>query len=189
MRMRISAGEHRGRRLRSPRGRRTRPTSEFLRQAIFNILAARVRGARFLDLFAGTGAVGLEALSRGASAVTFVERDAGSVETLRANVAALGFSGRTRVIAGDALPMLARLEAAGAPFDIIFVDPPYARDLAARCMERLAHGGVLSENGILVVQTFHKTVLPERVGLLARVRERRYGESALVLYTKEAACR
>ena len=185
--MRISAGDHRGRRLRSPRGRQTRPTSEFLRQAVFNMLAAQVQGARFLDLFAGTGAVGLEALSRGASAVTFVEGEPRAVKSLRANVDALSFSGRARVIAGDALPMLARLEAAGTAFDIIFMDPPYAGDLAARCMERLARGGILSENGILVVQAFHKTVLPERAGLLARVRERRYGESALVFYTKNRA--
>jgi 16S rRNA (guanine(966)-N(2))-methyltransferase RsmD len=160
-----------------------------LRQAVFNILGARVQDARVLDLFAGTGAVGLEALSRGACAVTFVERDPRAVESLRANVAALHASDRARIISGDALPALARMEAAGEPFDIIFVDPPYAGDLAGRCMERLARGAVLSDNGMLVVQAFHKTALPERVGVLARVRGRRYGESALTFYAKEEACR
>ncbi len=187
--MRISSGDRRGRRLRSPRGRQVRPTSDFLRQALFNILGVRVQGARLLDLFAGTGAVGLEALSRGASAVTFVERDARAVESLRGNVAALEFTDRIRLIAGDALPTLARLEAAGELFDIIFVDPPYVGDLVSRCMERLAQGAVLSDNGVLVVQAFHKTALPERAGLLARLRERRYGESALTFYAKEEACR
>ncbi len=187
--MRISSGDRRGRRLRSPRGRQVRPTSDFLRQAVFNILGLRVQGARLLDLFAGTGAVGLEALSRGASAVTFVERDARAAESLRGNVAALEFTDRVRLIAGDALPTLARLEAAGEVFDIIFVDPPYAGDLVSRCMERLARGAVLSDNGVLVVQAFHKTALPERAGVLARLRERRYGESALTFYAKEEACR
>ncbi len=187
--MRISAGGQRGRRLRSPRGRQTRPTSEFLRQAVFNILGPRVHGARFLDLFAGTGAVGLEALSRGAAAVTFVERDPRAVESLRANVSALGVAERSRVIPGEALPALARLTAAHEAFDIVFLDPPYAGDLARRCTERLARGGVLSENGVLVVQAFHKAVLPERVGTLNRLQERRYGESALTFYAKEEACR
>ncbi len=187
--MRISSGDRRGRRVRSPRGRQVRPTSDFLRQAVFNILGIRVQNARLLDLFAGTGAVGLEALSRGASTVTFVERDARAVESLRGNVAALDFADRVHVISGDALPTLGHLEAAGELFDIIFVDPPYVRDLASRCMERLAQGGILSENGVLVVQAFHKTALPERDGVLVRFRERRYGESALTFYAKEEACR
>lgn len=186
--MRISAGEHRGRRLQSPRGARTRPTSELMRQAIFNVLGTRIRGARVLDLFAGTGAVGLEALSRGASTATFVEWDRRTVGRLRANLAALDLTARSRVVVGDALPVLARLRAAGEAFDCIFLDPPYAEDLATQCIERLAPGAVLRENGVLVVQAFHKTALPDRAGVLRRTWQRRYGESSLTLYAKEKAC-
>ncbi len=187
--MRISAGDHRGRRLRGPKGGKTRPTSDLLRQALFNVLGVRIQGARLLDLFAGTGAVGLEAVSRGASHVTFVELDRRAVESLRANLAALDLTGRARVVIGDALPTLARLEAAGEVFDCVFLDPPYAGDLAARCIEMLAPGGLLRENAVVMVQVFHKTALPDQTGDLRRTWRRRYGESSLVLYSKETVCR
>ncbi len=187
--MRISAGEHRGRRLHSPKGSKTRPTSDLLRQALFNVLGARIQEARVLDLFAGTGAVGLEALSRGASHVTFVEVDRRAVESLRANLASLDLTAGARLVVGHALPALARLKAAGEMFDCVFLDPPYAGDLAARCIERLAPGDLLRENAVVVVQAFHKTALPDQTGDLRRTWRRRYGESSLVLYSKETVCR
>ena len=186
--MRISAGEHRGRRLQSPKGTKTRPTSDLLRQALFNVLGARIQGARVLDLFAGTGAIGLEALSRGAASVTVVEADRRAVASLQANLAALKLTERARVVVADVLPALTRLQAAGETFDCIFLDPPYASDLATRCIETLADGRLLSDNGALVTQAFHKTALPERIGVLRRAWRRRYGESSLTLYTKEAEC-
>jgi len=187
--MRISAGEHRGRRVQSPKGRKTRPTSDLLRQALFNVLGTRIERAIVLDLFAGTGAVGLEALSRGAAKATFVENDRGAVESLRANLAALRLTARARVLVGDVLSRLAKFEQAGERFDCVFLDPPYgAGDLAVQCIEMLAHGAVLRENGALFVQAFHKTALPERVGVLRRTWRRRYGESSLSLYAKETEC-
>ncbi len=183
--MRISAGEHRGRRLLSPKGIKTRPTSDLLRQALFNVLGPRIEGASLLDLFAGTGAVGLEALSRGAAKATFVENDRRAVESLRANLAALKLTARARVLVGDVFSRLAGLEERGERFDCVFLDPPYGvGDLAGRCIEMLAHGAVLGENGALFVQAFHKTVLPEQVGTLRRTWQRRYGESSLSLYAK-----
>jgi 16S rRNA (guanine(966)-N(2))-methyltransferase RsmD len=188
--MRISAGEHRGRRLRSPKGSKTRPTSDLLRQALFNALGSRIQGASVLDLFAGTGAVGLEALSRGAATATFVENERRAVESLRENLASLKLTPRARVLVGDVFSRVARLEQAGERFDCIFLDPPYGTgDLAIRCIETLAHGAVLRENGALWVQAFHKTTLPERVGSLRRTWRRRYGESGLTLYAKETECR
>jgi 16S rRNA (guanine(966)-N(2))-methyltransferase RsmD len=161
-----------------------------LRQAVFNVLAARIQGARALDLCAGTGSVGLEALSRGAASATFVERDRRAVGTLRSNLASLRLAPQARIIAGDVVQALKRLQAAGETFDCIFLDPPYAEgDLAGRCIEILADGTLLSDNGALVAQTFHKTVLPDQVGALRRIWRRRYGESSLALYVKEAACR
>lgn len=186
--MRITAGEHRGRRLQSPTGLRTRPTSDRLRQAIFNVVGPRVAGARVLDLFAGTGALGLEALSRGAAEATFVERDRPALTSLRANLAVLGLSARARIVAQDALVALAGLTQAGERFDCVFLDPPYGGDAARRCVETLAPGAILSENALLVVQAFHKTELPERIGTLRRAWQRRYGETRLSLYRKESEC-
>ncbi|HYL79452.1 MAG TPA: 16S rRNA (guanine(966)-N(2))-methyltransferase RsmD [Candidatus Acidoferrum sp.] len=187
--MRISAGEHRGRRLHSPKGLRTRPTSEFLRQAIFNTIGDRIQGTAVLDLFAGTGAIGLEALSRGAARATFVERDRRAVASLRANLTALDLRERARVWEGDVLPALRKLQEAGEVFGYVFLDPPYAADQAVRCIETLAPGPLLSENALLVVQAFHKTVLPGQAGVLRRSEQRRYGESALTFYVRESSCR
>ncbi len=187
--MRISAGEHRGRRLQSVKGNFTRPTSDLLRQAVFNVLGARIQGARILDLCAGTGSVGLEALSRGAATATFVERDRRAVGTLRSNVMSLNLTSRARVLASDVLLALRRLEAIGESFDCIFLDPPYAGDLAARCIEILAHSALLSENASIVTQAPYRTPLPEQVGMLRRIWRRRYGESSLAIYTKEEVCK
>jgi 16S rRNA (guanine(966)-N(2))-methyltransferase RsmD len=159
-----------------------------LRQALFNALGARIQGARVLDLFAGTGAVGLEALSRGASTATFVEADRRAVASLRRNLLTLNLGGRARIVAADVLPTLARFRSARETFDCIFLDPPYAGDLAARCMETLARGELLSENAVLMAQTFHKAVLPDQLGVLRRTWGRRHGESCLTFYAKETGC-
>jgi 16S rRNA (guanine966-N2)-methyltransferase len=189
--MRISAGEHRGRRLQSVKGNITRPTSDLLRQAVFNVLGDRIHDARVLDLCAGTGSVGLEALSRGAATATFVERNRRAVGTLRANLTRLRLTSRARVIAGDVLVTLKRFGTAAERFDCVFLDPPYGEPLAVRCIELLADGAILGENGILITQAFHKTLLPDQVGNLRRMWRRRYGESSLAGYTKETqeACR
>lgn len=186
--MRITAGEHRGRRIRSPKGLGTRPTSDLLRQAIFNVVGIRIQGARVLDLYAGTGALGLEALSRGAAEATFVERARSALASLRANLATLGVAARSRVVAHDALAALEVLARAGERFDCVFLDPPYAGESAARCVETLAPGWILSDNAVLIVQAFHRTELPERIGTLRRGWQRRYGETRLTLYRKESAC-
>jgi 16S rRNA (guanine(966)-N(2))-methyltransferase RsmD len=186
--MRISAGEQRGRRIRSPKGLATRPTSEPVRQAIFNVVGERIRAARVLDLYAGTGALGLEALSRGAAEATFVERSRSALASLRANLANLGVSAQARVVAADVPAALQRLARAGARFDCVFLDPPYADDASLDCVETLAPGSILSENALLVVQAFRRTELPDRTGTLRRVWERRYGETRIVIYRKDSAC-
>jgi 16S rRNA (guanine966-N2)-methyltransferase len=142
-----------------------------------------------LDLFAGSGAVGLEALSRGAATATFVESDRHAVESLQANVVTLKLAECARVMSADVYQALSRLQAAGERFDYIFLDPPYAGDLAVQCIERLADGALLSENAMLACQAFHKAALPERVGVLRQSWRRRYGESTLTLYEKESACK
>ena len=187
--MRISGGDLRGRPLQSVKGKVIRPTSDLLRQAIFNVLGPGVRNARVLDLCAGTGAIGLEALSRGAAEATFVENDRRAVETLRSNLMRLDLTARAQVVASDVLLALRRLGARGDRFDYIFLDPPYAGSLAVDCIETLADGAILGENGALVTQALHTTPLPERAGVLRQTWRRRYGESCLAVYMREKACR
>jgi 16S rRNA (guanine966-N2)-methyltransferase len=140
-----------------------------------------------LDLFAGTGALGLEALSRGAATATFVERDRGALESLRANLSELTLSSRSRVMVGDVILNLERLAASGERFECVLLDPPYAGDQGVRVVETLAPGLIICDNGLLVVQAFHKSDYPERIGVLSRFWQRRYGESRLTVYRKESA--
>lgn len=180
--MRISAGALRGRRLESPKGVGTRPTSDLLRQAIFNVVGPRVVGAQVLDLYAGTGAIGLEALSRGAAHATFVERARDALRCLRANLVALDLLDQGTILADDALAALRQLAAAARRFDCVFLDPPYGAALSRPCVEALASGDLLSENALIVVQAFHKESLPDAAGRLRQGFRRRYGESSLTLY-------
>jgi len=135
--LRIIGGDWRSRRLRFPAGAGLRPTPDRVRETLFNWLGPRVIGARALDLFAGSGALGLEALSRGASRVDFVERRRPAVEALRANLALLGGGSRADVVCAEALSWLRR---AAGPWDLVFIDPPFDSDLAGQAMDILAGG-------------------------------------------------
>ena len=178
--MRVIGGHDRGRRLRAPRGLRTRPTADRVRETLFDILGPAVAGARVLDLFAGTGAVGIEALSRGAARVVLVERDQSALRALRANLAALGASrAAARVMAGDVLHVLPELGAQEGPFDFVFVDPPYATALAGRTLEALAAARICRDGTEVVVQHSTRTVLPVVPGLTAHRRPRQFGDTAL----------
>jgi 16S rRNA (guanine(966)-N(2))-methyltransferase RsmD len=158
--MRIVAGEHRSRRLVVPPGRDVRPTSDRAREAVFASLGARVVDARVLDLFAGSGALGLEALSRGAASCRFVERDTQALGAIRENVEALGEHARATVERGDAMRVLRRAAAAGERYDLILVDPPYAD------AERLAGDlgallpQVLADDGRIVLETGADAAIP-----------------------------
>ncbi len=178
--MRVIGGSDRGRHLRAPRGLRTRPTADRTRVALFDILGPAVAGMRVLDLFAGTGAVGIEALSRGAARAVFVERDRDALRALRANLAALRLGReQARVVAGDAVAVLPVLEASEAPFDLVFLDPPYAGDLAARALAALARGALLGPGARVVVQHSVRTPLPVPAGLRPGREPRRFGDTTL----------
>jgi len=172
--MRVIAGELGGRRLRSPRGEATRPTGERVREALFSMLG-ELAGLTVLDLFAGSGALGIEALSRGAAAATFVERSPRALVALRANLADLGLRERARVVEGDAL---AALRAPGN-YDLVFLDPPYAA--AGSLAGALASGlpGVLAAGARVVSESDRRT--PLELGLPLR-RERRYGNTLIRIH-------
>jgi 16S rRNA (guanine(966)-N(2))-methyltransferase RsmD len=180
--MRIIAGALKGRRLVTPRGDTTRPTADQVRIALMDTLAPRLPEARVLDLFAGAGGVGLEALSRGAAHATFVERDARAVAALRENVTALGLGELARVRRGDVLRELSALYRAGERFDLVFLDPPYEAGLVETTLEALGGGGLLLAEGLVVAQHFTKRAPAAIVGALASFRARRFGETTLTFY-------
>ena len=155
--MRIVSGGLRGRNLITPEGQGTRPTSDRARQAIFNILehaawAPELRGARVMDLFAGSGALGFEAISRGAAFCLFVETDVAARGAIRENIDALGLFGATRIHRRDATDLGLRPASAGDPFDIAFLDPPYRQGLAERALAGLAEGGWLKPGALVLVE-------------------------------------
>ena len=185
--MRIIAGLFKGRRLVTPKGDTTRPTADQVRIALMDTLMPRLPDARVLDLFAGAGGVGLEALSRGAAEVVFVERDARAVAALRENVAALGVAAAARVKRGDVLRELEGLYRTGERFDVVFLDPPYDGGLVATTLETLGGGGLLLAEGWVIAQHFTKRAPAERVGSLFAFRTRRFGETTLTFYRCAAA--
>jgi len=179
--MRIVGGSLGGRVLRAPAGRATRPTSEKVREAVFNILGGVVDGARVLDLFAGSGALGIEALSRGAAHVTFVDSGREAVKVLTANLAELGLADRALVVAGDVLRVVARPPE--APWRLVFVDPPYASDLATRAVAALPSASLLPDAQI-VIEHDRRHVPPDALGSLLRRDLRRYGDTQVSFYTR-----
>ncbi len=173
--MRIIGGRHRGRRIAAPAGLATRPTGDRAREALMGILehgSPPLAGARFLDLFAGSGAIGLEAASRGAAAVLLVEQDPEAVRAIRANLEHLGEGGRVRLLVADAT----RLPAAVEPFDIVFLDPPWRSGLAGPTLLAVLRQGWLATDGRVVVELARDDTLAVPDGLVAE-EDRRYGRT------------
>jgi 16S rRNA (guanine(966)-N(2))-methyltransferase RsmD len=180
--VKIIAGQLKGQQLVTPRGHRTRPTADQVRIALMDTLMPRLAGARFLDLFAGAGGVGLEALSRGAARAVFVEQDAGAVTALERNVAALRVRRETRVVRADVGRALNRLAEDGERFELIFLDPPYDAGLVEKTLFRLGEGALTTADSIVVAQHFTKRSPPETVGTLAAYRTRRFGETTWTFF-------
>ena len=179
--MRIISGAARGRTLKVPDGREIRPTPDRVREALFSILTPTLRGASFLDLYAGTGAVGLEALSRGAARAVLVERAPGHVAVIRANLQTTRLPGAS-IEQGEVLRVLERLAARGERFDLVFVDPPYAAEPERiACLARLARGDLLGVEGRIVVEMAAR-VPAATIDSLLLTRECRYGDTRLDFY-------
>jgi 16S rRNA (guanine(966)-N(2))-methyltransferase RsmD len=187
--MRIIAGRYRSRTLVAPAGMATRPSSDRLRETLFNVLAPRIEGARFLDLYAGSGAVGLEALSRGAAHVEFVERAPAALTVLRKNLAQLGLTEGFRIHGAGVGAVLRKMKPAklnsGAAFDVVFLDPPY--DAAAEYVATLGllgggAAGLLAEGALVIAEHRRKEKLDEQYGLLGRTRLLEQGDASLSFY-------
>jgi len=180
--MRVIGGVYRGRRLRTVGGLSVRPTSDRLRETLFNVLAPRIQGIRFLDICAGSGAVGIEALSRGALAVTLIERSRHACAVIEANLSALGVTGEVTTINRDAAAAIKRLEQESEQFDVVFFDPPYASEIYGGVMTQLGLGLLLSAGAVVVVEHLAKTPPGREYGKLQLVRELKQGESGLAFF-------
>jgi 16S rRNA (guanine966-N2)-methyltransferase len=182
--VRVLAGALKGQRLTTPRGRTTRPTADQVRIACLDTLMPFLHAGPFLDLFAGAGGVGIEALSRGAPSAVFVEQDGAALRALRDNVERLGLADQARVVRADAARAVADLEGTDERFGIVFLDPPYDSPRAAAALDAVAAGHVLVAGAVVVIQHGTKTPPPDAPGVLTPWKARRFGETTLTFFRR-----
>ncbi len=178
--MRVIAGSARGLGLKAPPGHEIRPTLDRVRESLFNILMPRIEGARFLDLFSGTGANGIEALSRGAQHAVFVERDRQALVCIRENLLHTRLAKDGEILVLDVPREMARIH---GPFDIVFADPPYAFTHFPELLEKLVKQELIAPKGLLVIEHARQVALADTYPPLERYRQNRYGDTVLSFYT------
>ena len=182
--MRVISGNLKGRRLFALKGQKLRPTSDRVKEAIFNILQDQIRGREVLDLFAGTGALGIEALSRGAKSTVFVEESTRSLSALRRNIEECRLKERAEVLGREARAAIKILEARGDSFELIFLDPPYGKGLARRALEALARSSIVT-SGTLVVAEHSLSEKLDFIPFWQRVDWRSYGSTQVSFFRPE----
>lgn len=183
--MRVIAGEAKGRTIKTLKGLEVRPTSDLVREALFAIIGPRIEGAVFLDLFAGSGSVGIEALSRGAREVIFVDQNPLCIKIIKENLLKTGLEARARIYKAESLRFLSSSHLEPGLIKIIFIDPPYQKDLAAKALKLLDERGLLAEKGWAIVEHFHKSPLDLKLKNIEFFKERRFGETKLSFYTSK----
>ena len=177
--MKILTGRLKGRNILFKENPYLRPTSDKARKAVFDMLQGALEGRSVLDLFSGTGALGLEALSQGATHVTFVESDRAQSKRIQENLARLDLAGSATVCQDD---VLGWLDGGNGPFDLIFMDPPYDTDLAVKALKKIERCGVLAKGGFVVVEGRYTEDVPEECGSLKTVRRKLYGQTKMTVY-------
>ena len=177
--MRVIAGSARGKKINTIKGDKTRPTADRVKESLFNILRARVEGADFLDVFAGSGSVGIEALSRGAKKVVFIEKNGQCVKIIKDNLLSCQFRQKTEIWQKDALTALDLLARAGSAFDLVFLDPPYHDIVLNGALEKIAAGRLLAAGGLVIVE--HHRLDRDWIddALWQLIREKEYGDTVL----------
>lgn len=190
--MRISGGVAKGRRTATEKlpgskapGERLRPTSSKVREALFDIIRNRLESAHFVDLYAGSGTVGLEALSRGAEQVVFVETDKLRTMMIQKNIESLGFSGNASIRRTDAEKFLEKAELENSGYDILFLDPPYRSEEIEKVLPLIGSSKILNDDGLVIVEHFIKKTLPRIAGRLILSKQYRYGDTMLTLYRRD----
>ena len=180
--MRVITGTARGRRLKELAGMETRPTTDRVKEGLFNIIQFDIEGRQVLDLFAGTGQLGIEALSRGAASAVFVDQRRDAAALVRENLQLTGLSDNAQVVTGESLGYLERC---GRQFDLIFLDPPYGVGLLEKAVEAVARFDILRPHGIMVCESYVDTILPETAAPYRLYRTYRYGRIKLTVYHRE----
>jgi 16S rRNA (guanine966-N2)-methyltransferase len=180
--VRIIAGKYGGRNLTSVKSMNVRPTSDRARESLFGILGDRLEGAEVLDLFAGIGSIGLEALSRGASKVMFVENDPQMIRAIKKNIELIKVEEQCLISHLSAIPFIKRYSGRDLHFDFIYIDPPYIYAKHEELLSGISHGGLLKEGGILVIEHSKKTVMKEKFRFIEKVREKVISESCMSFY-------
>ena len=180
--MRIISGTARGRKLKEPADYRVRPTTDKVKESIFNIIQFDIEGRKVLDLFAGSGQLGIEALSRGAASATFVDRATDSLKLVRENIKTSGLGDGARVVAADSIAFLS----GGEKFDIIFLDPPYDTDLLEKSLVNINKFDILKENGIIVCESQREKELPAVNEPYYLLKEYNYGKIRITTFSRRA---
>lgn len=183
--MRVISGERRGKKLLAPEGFDTRPTTDRVKEAVFNIIQFKVEGSHVLDLFAGSGQMGIEAISRGALSCVFAEQDRKACEVVRKNLAACRFDDRAEVICGEGIAAISRMRA--KRFDIIFLDPPYSSDLMEKALLKICTLDLLKDNGIIICEVQRGSEIKGILPPYALKKEYDYGKTAVITVAKEKA--
>lgn len=180
--MRIISGEHKGRRLTGGKRAKIRPTSDRVKESIFNVLREEVVGRRILDLFAGAGSMGMEALSRGAESATFVDASFQSINILKKNLKNLNLENKSKVLRADGLKALRKFEQS---FHIIFADPPYLKGFAQKVIHSTAQSDVLESNGILVLEHHKKETISSPEEKLPLLKQKKFGDTVISFLVKK----
>jgi 16S rRNA (guanine966-N2)-methyltransferase len=181
--MRVISGQAKGRRLEEPEGHRIRPTTDMVKESVFNIIQFDIEGRRILDLFAGTGQLGIEALSRGAGSAVFVDESLDAVKLVKGNLKKMDFQQPVSVVRGDALSFL---QSSKEHFDVIFLDPPYDTKLIDKSIQKIIEIDILNENGIIICETTAERAMPEVLPPYRKAKEYRYGKIKITLYGKDS---
>jgi 16S rRNA (guanine(966)-N(2))-methyltransferase RsmD len=183
--MRIISGASKGRKLVSPKTRSLRPTSDRVKESIFNILREEIEGRRVLDLFAGTGNLGIEALSRGAKKAIFVEKGSHALSLIRRNLEQFGFVGRSEILPVDATRAIGILKQRGECFDLIFMDPPYEKGLIEKTLMKLSSYQIYQRDSIVVIEHHRREQLPSILNGWNLIRQRQTGETVTSFLTPQ----
>jgi 16S rRNA (guanine966-N2)-methyltransferase len=180
--LRVVAGIVKGHKLKTVKGMKTRPTSDMVKEALFNIIAGYVKEAEVLDIFAGTGSLGIEALSRGAKSAVFIDTDREAISVIRQNLESTRLANKAEIIKGDAFSVLDRLGSAQRKFDIILLDPPYHKNFVNETLKIVQKHGIIKPDGIIAVERDEHDSVNEAFGTLKLVRDQKYGGTVLSFY-------
>lgn len=183
--MRVISGRARGRKLQAPVGLNTRPTTDRVKESIFSMINFYIRESRVLDLFAGTGALGIEAISRGAQYGVFVDNNKKSVDVINKNLRDVKFEKESLVLNCDINTALSKLATKTEKFDVIFMDPPYLKGFIIPTIEKIDNSQLLNDGGIILIEHDQKDVLEEKIGNFYRSKFKKYGNTLISIYKKE----